>query len=138
MLRSRWSPVAILLVLLMGVGSVLMWLGLPALLVWLASKASRSSQITFTSILIVLIGLPVGMALIGKLLGSLDRAYGHLTGTLDDRPQQATWLRSMRGERTPSRRSGVLEKVMVVSVGLALAAFAVWFFGFAGSSLPTG
>jgi hypothetical protein len=26
--------------------------------------------------------------------------------------------------------------VMIVSVGLALLAFGVWFFGFAGSSLP--
>src|SRR5438105_8635060 len=109
MLRSRWSPVAILLVLLMGVGSVLMWLGLPAFLVWVASKASTSSQITFTSILIVLIGLPVGMALIGKALGTLDRAHGRLTGTASEQRQQATWLRSMRGERGSTRRGGVLD-----------------------------
>ena len=42
----------------------------------------------------------------------------------------------MRGERTSTRRGGVLDKVMIVSVGVALVAFAVWFFGFAGSSLP--
>jgi hypothetical protein len=43
----------------------------------------------------------------------------------------------MRGERTPTRRGGVLDKVMIVSVGLALVAFTIWFFGFAGSSLPS-
>jgi hypothetical protein len=42
----------------------------------------------------------------------------------------------MRGERTKAGGSGVLDKVMVVSVGVALVLFAVWFFGFAGSSLP--
>jgi hypothetical protein len=29
MLRSPWSPAAILLVLLMAVGSVVMWIGVP-------------------------------------------------------------------------------------------------------------
>jgi hypothetical protein len=43
----------------------------------------------------------------------------------------------MRAERTSSRRGGVLDTVMIVSVALALVAFGVWFFGFAGSSLPT-
>ena len=42
----------------------------------------------------------------------------------------------MRAERTSTRRGGVLDKVMIVSVGLALVVFAVWFFGFAGSRCP--
>ena len=44
----------------------------------------------------------------------------------------------MRAERPHSHRGGVLDQVMLISVALALVAFAVWFFGFAGSSLPTG
>ena len=42
----------------------------------------------------------------------------------------------MRGERTYTRRGGVLDTVMLVSVGVAIVAFGVWFFGFAGSSMP--
>ena len=42
----------------------------------------------------------------------------------------------MRGERKVERRGGVLDRVMIISVALAGLAFAVWFFGFAGSSLP--
>ena len=43
----------------------------------------------------------------------------------------------MRAERKVERRGGVLDRVMIISVGLAVVlAFAVWFFGFAGSSLP--
>jgi hypothetical protein len=43
----------------------------------------------------------------------------------------------VRGERTTTRRGSVLDKVMLVSVGVAVVLFAIWFFGFAGSSLPT-
>ena len=44
----------------------------------------------------------------------------------------------MRGERNVDRRNGVIDKVMIVSVAIAGLAFAIWFFAFAGSSLPTG
>jgi hypothetical protein len=137
MLRSAWSPAAILLVLMMAVGSVIMWLGVPLGLIYLASKIAGSSHPTLGPYLLVFIGLPVGMAIIGKLLGYLDRAHSRLTGRTDDTRRSAAWLRSMRDERTSTRRGGVLDKVMIISVGLAVLIFAVWFFGFAGSSLPT-
>jgi hypothetical protein len=134
-LRSSWSPPALLLVLLMAVGSVVMWIGVPVGLIYLASRIADSSQPGAGPYLLVLIGLPVGMALVGKLLGMLDRLHGRLTGREQER-HRATWLRSMRAERTSNRRAGVLDQVMIVSVAIALVAFGVWFFGFAGSSLP--
>jgi len=134
--RSAWSPAAIGLVLLMGVGSIVMWLGVPLGLVYAASKLADSSAPSLGPYLLVFIGLPVGMAIVGKGLGILDRLHGRLTGREEER-HRATWLRSMRAERTSTRRGGVLDQVMIVSVGLALVAFGVWFFGFAGSSLPT-
>ena len=136
MLRSPWSPPAVLLVLLMAIGSVVMWIGVPIGLIYLASRIADSSQPSAGPYLLVLLGLPIGMALVGKCLGALDRLHGRLTGRAEER-HRATWLRSMRAERTSTRRGGVLEQVMVVSVGLALLAFGIWFFGFAGSSLPT-
>lgn len=134
--RSLWSPAAIGLVILMAVGSVLMWLGLPAGLVFLASRVADSPNPSMGPYLLILIGLPVGMIAIGKLLGILDHAHGRLTGLADGRPQQAAWLKSMRGERERRRRRSVLDAVMILSVGLALLAFGIWFFAFAGSSLP--
>ena len=127
-----WSPPALMLVLLMAVGSVVMWIGVPLGLIYLASRLADSSQPSAGPYLLVLIGLPVGMAIVGKCLGTLDRLHG-----APDRPPSrsatgATWLRSMRAERTSTRRGGVLDQVMIVSVGLALVAFGVWFFGFAG------
>jgi hypothetical protein len=128
---------AIALVLLMAVGSVLMWLGLPVGLVYLASQLADTPNPSLGPYLVVLIGLPVGMALIGKALGALDRLHTRITGIETDEYRPA-WTRSLRGERAPVRRGGVLDRVMIVSVALALVAFAVWFFGFAGSSLPGG
>lgn len=136
MLRSPYSPAALLLVLLMAVGSVVMWIGVPLGLIYLAAQISDSSRPSVGPYLLVLIGLPVGMALVGKCLGTLDRLHSSLTGRQKER-HRATWLRSMRAERTSSRRGGILDKVMIVSVALAIVAFAVWFFAFAGSSLPT-
>jgi hypothetical protein len=139
MLRSQWSPPAIGLVLLMALGSVVMWLGIPLGLVYAASQLAGSSAPTLGPYLLVFIGLPIGMAVMAKLLGYLNRAHQRLTRTVDDRPEQATWMRSMRGERSGTRkRRGVLDTVMIVSVLAALALFGIWFFGFAGSSLPGG
>ena len=135
-MRSTWSPPALFLVLLMGVGSIVMWLGIPLGLVYAASRIADSSSPTLGPYLLVFIGLPLGMALMAKVLGYLDRVHQSYTRTGDDRPQQAPWMRSMRGERGSTRKRGVLDTVMIVSVGLALAIFGIWFFGFAGSSLP--
>jgi hypothetical protein len=134
-MRSPWNPVAIFLVALMGVGSVVMWLGVPFGLIYLASKISSSSSPSLGPYLLVLVGLPIGMAVVGKCLGWLDRRHQAITGHSGDDRRPAPWLKSMRGERIQTRRSGVLDKVMIVSVGMAVVIFAVWFFGFAGSSL---
>ena len=135
-MRSVWSPPAIFLVLLMGLGSIVMWLGIPLALVYAASQLADTSGPTLGPYLLVFIGLPIGMAIMAKLLGYLDQVHQSYTRTGDDRPVQAPWMRSMRGERGSTRKRGVLDTVMIVSVGLALVLFGIWFFGFAGSSLP--
>jgi len=136
--RLLWSPVALVLVLLMAVGSIVMWVGLPLGLLWLASALTESSRPSLGPYLLVLLGLPAGMIVVGKALGTLDRMHGRITGRLDDGPQRAAWLQSMRDERGAHRRTrSVLDTVMIVSVALAVVAGAVWFFVFAGSSLPS-
>jgi hypothetical protein len=136
--RLLWSPVALFLVLLMAAGSIVMWVGLPLGLIWVASAITDSSQPSMGPYLLILIGLPVGMFAIGKLLGAVDRAHGRITGRLDDAPQRAAWLQSMRDERGPRRKQrSVLDTVMIVSVLAALAVGAIWFIAFAGSPPPS-
>jgi hypothetical protein len=134
-MRSPWSPAAIMLVALMAIGSVAMWIGVPLVLVYIASQLADTPNPSLGPYLLIIIGLPIGMALVGKGLGALNRAHIRLTGAEVDEYRPG-WTRSMRGERTVSRRGGVLDRVMIVSVAVAALLFAVWFFGFAGSSLP--
>ena len=125
------------LIVVMALGSVAMWIALPVGLVYLASQLTDSTQPSMGPYLVVLFGLPVGMALIGKGLGKLDRMYAAAGGEMPQRYRPG-WTRSMRGERTSTRTWSVLDRVMLVSVILCLIAMAVWFFGgFAGSPLPS-
>jgi len=121
----------------MALGSVGMWLGVPVGLIYFVSKMVDTTQPTLGPYMIVLFGIPAGMAIIGKGLAALDRSYGRITGEVEIR-RRPSWLRSMRGERDePSaHRWRVLDMVMIWSVSLAGVAMAVWFFAFAGSSLP--
>jgi hypothetical protein len=134
--HSTWSPVSLPLIALMAIGSVIMWIGVPVGLIYLASQLADSPKPGMGPYVLVLIGLPAGMAIVGKALGALDRVHGQYTGLDDGKPQQAAWLKSMRGERDRRRRRSVLDSVMMISVGVALVIAAIWFFGFAGSSLP--
>jgi hypothetical protein len=134
-MRSSWNPAAIGLVVLMAIGSVVMWIGVPLGLIYAASRLADTPNPSMGPYLLVLIGLPIGMAIIGKGLGALNRAHIRITGTQTD-AYRPGWTRSMRGERQVDRRGGVLDRVMITSVALAGLAFAIWFFGFAGSSLP--
>ena len=134
--HSTWSPISLFLIALMAIGSVVMWLGVPIGLIYLASHIAESSKPSMGPYVLILVGLPVGMIAVGKLLGALDRYHGRITGLDDGKPQQAAWMKSMRGDRERKRRRSVLDSVMIISVGVALLLFGVWFFAFAGSSLP--
>jgi hypothetical protein len=83
-------------ILLMGIGSIAMWLGVPIGLIYLVSKMVDSTQPSMGPYMIILFGVPIGMTIIGKGLGSLDRYYDRRTGGIQER-YRAGWLRSMRG-----------------------------------------
>jgi hypothetical protein len=125
------------LILAMALGSVVMWIGLPIGWLWLASRVQAgSSDPRLSAYVVVLVGLPASMVVIGKGLAALDRRYARVTHAAADERVRRPWLKSMRGERDVRRRRTVLDVVMVVSVAVAGTALAIWFFFFAGSSLP--
>jgi hypothetical protein len=126
-----------LLIALMAAGSVLLWIGIPVGWLYLASQLTDSSQPSMGPYVLVLVGIPATMIAMGKALAVLDRAYGRVAGTAQRGRVQSPWHRSLRGDRRPARGRSVLDVVMVASVALAVVCFAVWFFLFAGSSLPT-
>ena len=125
------------LVALMAAGSIAMWLVNPVAWVWLASRLQKSSQPSLGPYMLVLVGVIVTAVVLTKTLGALNRRHAALTGRDASRRAQLPWLKSMRGERDSGREGGVLEVVMVISVGAAATVSAIWFFAFAGSSLPS-
>jgi hypothetical protein len=124
------------LIVLMVILSVLLCPVAPVAWIWLASQLEQSSQPSLGPIVLVFVGLLVSTILIGKALAMVGRAHAHVAGTADMKRLRLPWLRSMRGERDSGRNTQVLDVVMVTSVSTALLIFGVWFFAFAGSSLP--
>jgi hypothetical protein len=125
-----------LLIALMAVGSVVLWIGIPVGWLYLASQLVDSSQPAMGPYALVIVGIPATMVVVGKLLAALDRLYGRVAGTAPPARVPLPWHRSLRCDRHAPRQGSVLDVVMVCSVALALLCFAVWFFVFAGSSLP--
>ena len=107
--RSTWSPVSLFLIAVMALGSVVMWVGVPVGLIYLASRLADSPNPSMGPYLLIIIGLPVGMTIVGKALGAIDRYHGRITGLDDGKPQQAAWMKSMRGDRERKRRRSVLD-----------------------------
>ena len=140
--RSVWQtivamPVALALIALMAAGSVILWIGIPIGWIYLVSHMVNTSQPSLGPYVLLIFGIPITMALFGKLLFGLDHVYARVTGQDSEVQFRASWLKSMRAERTSARRLTVLEMTMIISVSIALVGFGIWFFGFAGSSLPS-
>jgi hypothetical protein len=122
---------------IMALGSIAMWVAVPVAWLYLASRLSEGSQPTLGPFVMVLVGIPASMVVIGKLLSALNRYYARVTRTEAEVRVQMPWHKSMRGERESTRPRSVLDVVMVISVSIALVAFGFWFFFIAGSSLPS-
>ena len=128
---------AALLIALMAIGSILLWLGIPVGWLYLVSRLVTSSRPSMGPYVLLIVGIPASMIVVGKALSKLNRVYGEVTGTTPTMRVRSPWMKSMRGERDSGRQRTVLDAVMVWSVALALLCFGVWFFAFAGSSLPS-
>jgi hypothetical protein len=130
------KPVALLLVLLMALGSVFLWIVVPIGWLWIASHATDTSAPTLGPYLLIIFAVPVTMWLVGKLLFRTNRLYERVTGTASEVRVQLPWHKSLRDSSTSGRPTTVLDVVMIASVAIALLGLGIWFFLFAGSSLP--
>jgi hypothetical protein len=126
------------LIALMALGSVMLWIGSPIGWLWLASQMQKDSQAAgFGPYLLVLAGIAVTAVVLAKVLQRLNQAYGVVAGK--DEPVRVVlpWHRGLRGENEGRPPRTVLDVVMVISVAIGALALTIWFFFFAGSSLPT-
>jgi hypothetical protein len=63
----------------MAIGSVVMWIGVPVGPHLRASRLADSPKPSMGPYVLILVGLPLGMMAVGKLLGALDRYHGRVT-----------------------------------------------------------
>ena len=110
MTESPTQPVAKAgLIALMAVGSVVLWLGIPVGWLWIGSQCpGRAQAAGFGPYMLGIGGIAVSVVIVTKLLASLNRAYGRVSGAEAIVRVRAPWHRSMRGEddsRQPRRCS---------------------------------
>ena len=106
-----------LLVLAMAFGALFLWVGVPAGWLWIGSQVQNSTGVG-TAIMVTMVGAIATVIAVVPLLVWANRKHVEL--------QEARGLGT--GEHT------ALEVIMVVSGGIAVLVFFVWFFGFSGAS----
>ncbi len=119
----RTGTGAILVVAIMFVGSLGLWVGTPLLWLWVGSQIQGATESLGAALVAMFVGVIITVTLLASVLAKLSAVY------------RANRL--ARGLADPGHV--VLENVLVVSAGLTLAAFVIWFFLFAGASpVPIG
>jgi hypothetical protein len=119
----RTGTGAILLTLIMFIGSLGLWVGTPLLWLWVGSQIQGATESVGTAIAAMFVGVVLQVTVLGSVLAKLSDVY------------RANCL--ARGQSDPGHV--VLEGVLVVSAGLTITVFVVWFFLFAGASpVPVG
>jgi hypothetical protein len=119
----RTGAGAILVLLIMVIGSLILWIGAPLLWLWVGSQIEGATASVGAAVGATFLGAVMTIVLVAAVLAKLSNVY------------RANCV--ARGLDDPGHF--VLEVVMVVSAGITLAAFVIWFFFFAGAEpLPVG
>jgi hypothetical protein len=114
---------AVLVVLIMFIGSLVLWVGTPLLWLWVGSQIQGATESLGAALGAMFIGVILTITLLASVLAKLSDVY------------RANCL--ARGMNDPGHV--VLEAVLVVSAGLTLVVFVFWFFFLAGASpVPLG
>jgi hypothetical protein len=119
----RNSRGAVLVVLIMFIGSLGLWVGTPLLWLWVGSQIQGATNSLGAALAATFVGAIITITLLASVLAKLSDVY------------RANCLG--RGQSDPGHV--VLEAVLVVSAGLTLTVFVIWFFLFAGANpVPVG
>ncbi|SRR6266542_1152705 len=113
--RSLDRLVAGFLLVLLGVGSLVLWVGIPFGGLWLFSKLTKSWNMHF---FLSLVCIPIAMALFSPALFWLNGLYLRVTGVIG-RDHEEDRERRLRGP---------LELFLYAGMAIALVALFGWFF----------
>ncbi len=112
-----------LVILIMVVGSFGLWLGTPLAWLWIGSQIQGSTDSVGAAIGATFPGAVITIVVLASLLAKLSDVYRANCRA--------------RGLEDPGHF--VLEGVLVISAGITLAVFVIWFLFFAGANpLPLG
>jgi hypothetical protein len=125
--------------MVMMLAAVNVWTGAPLLALWVGSRVVESSRPTMGAIFLIVVVLAVCAIGLIWVLNTASAAHDRLTGRRQQVRQHVPWLRSMRAERVEHERDRrqmtALERVLVLTVVVAVLLFEVWFFFFSGSPI---
>ncbi len=112
---------------------------------WVGSKVQGSygnGTLQMTAVGAVVLVLAAMVFLLARAITWLDVRYGEAVGRPPKVRQIRPWLRSLAGKYGDPKQEieplTPLERILVVMVVIVVVLFEVWFFFFAGSSLPQG
>jgi hypothetical protein len=137
--RGSRTPTRIFLGILTTLVSVNMWTGGPLFAVWVGSRVQAAvGQVSMGAIAATIGVLIVETYVLYRALSFLSQRYDDAIGRQMPR-QQAAWLKPMSAERRSVQVKQPLtavERIVIVTVVVALLTFEIWFFFFAHYSLP--
>jgi hypothetical protein len=106
------------LLVLLALGSLTLWIGIPVGWLWVASKITDTSGSHFFA---AMVGTPIAIIAFGAVLAWINRLYLRIV-----RPGPAEPIEDEEDE--PRFVRGPLEPLLVGSLAIAVAALCVWFF----------
>jgi hypothetical protein len=113
-------------VLLLGVGVPLLW-------VFIASQLSDTFlKVPLLPLLVMVTGLFISYLFIASVVARFDKERAAMG------PARMSWNRSLSAERNPESKTTQWERVFITTCIVMTILFEIWFFVFAGSSLPGG
>jgi hypothetical protein len=119
----RTGTGALLVIAIMFIGSLGLWVGTPLLWLWVGGQVQGSTQSLGAALAVAFAGAILMIAVLASLLARLSDVY------------RAN--RRACGQRDPG--NVMLEGVLVISAGLTIVGFVIWFFLFAGADpVPIG
>jgi len=114
----RLGSSALVLLLIMFVGSLVLWLGIPLGWLWIGSQIETATKSLGAAVGAMMFGVIASVAALVAVLSRLSNTYRRtrVARGLDDTGHFA------------------LETVLVLSAGATIVGFSIWFFLFAGTS----
>jgi uncharacterized membrane protein len=118
-----------------------LWTGAPLIALWVGSQVVGQTVLSMEAVFVVVIVLAVLVFSMAIALAWLSSRYDRLTGR-EPGEQRLPWMRGMSGDQgieQPGYGAGItpLERIVMVSVYLAVICFLLWFFLLAGAPTPS-